>query len=83
MFVNYDQFCGGSSLVSEAMDHYWITHLEKSKLTSDELEKWLGRRTLDKECSVPAEIEMLQTAGFTQVECVYRQQKFAVILAIK
>lgn len=83
VFVNYDQFCGESSLISQAMDHYWISYLEKSKLTSDELDKWRGRRMLDKECSVSSEIEMLKAARFTQVECIYRQQKFAVILAIK
>lgn len=83
VFVNYDQFCAESEQMSKAMDHYWITHLENSKLTEDELDKWRGRRLLDKECSISEEIEILKEAGFAQIECVYRQQKFAVLVAKK
>lgn len=83
VFVNYDQFCADTQSLSKWYDDYWIRILENSNLSTLELERWKERRKLDKECSVNQEITMLQTIGFKNVQCIYSNQKFAVILAIK
>ncbi len=83
VFINYDQFCGKDEKMTEALDKYWYLHLEKSSLSPLEIERWQERRLLDRECSVDAEQSMLKDAGFDFVECVYRMQKFAVIVARK
>lgn len=69
--------------MTEALDKYWYQHLENSSLSPLEIERWQERRVLDKECSVDEEEKMLKNAGFDSVECVYRMQKFAVIVARK
>lgn len=83
VFVNYDQFCGEDAVMTSNLDKYWYHHLMNSSLTSEEIEKWKSRRVLDRECSVKNEIAFLRAAGFESVECVYRMQKFAVIVSRK
>lgn len=83
MFINYDQFCGGSEKINNLYDSYWENQLESSGLSQNDLEHWKERRKLDRECSLEEEIEMLKKSGFKEVKCVYSFIKFSVILAIK
>jgi tRNA (cmo5U34)-methyltransferase len=83
IFVNYDQFCGGSSAVDTWFDTYWISRLEESCLTSKDIEQWKERRKMDREISVEEEVQMLHKCSFAEVKCVYLNQKFAVIVAVK
>ena len=63
-------------------DSYWEKQLENSSLKQEDIRLWKERRKLDKECSVEKEIDMLKVCGF-KVKCVYSNQKFSVILAIR
>ncbi len=83
MFVNYDQFCAGSAEMNNWFDSYWENQLYSSGLTEHDITLWKERRKLDKECSVEDEIVMLEKCGFSEVKCVYSNQKFSVIAAIK
>lgn len=82
-FINHDQFCADSKEMSTCFDEYWISHLEQSSLSDKDLSLWRERQKLDRECSITQEILMLKKAGFTKVDCIYQQQKFAVIVAKK
>lgn len=83
LFVNYDQFCAGSEDMDEWFNSYWENQLENSGLTEQDLELWRERRTLDRECSVEQETEMLHKCNFKIVKCIYSCQKFSVIAAVK
>lgn len=83
IFVNYDQFCGGSPKMNRWFDSYWEKQLENCSLKQEDIRLWKERRKLDKECSVEKEIDMLKVCGFKEVKCVYSNQKFSVILAIR
>ena len=83
LFVNYDQFCAGTPELNCWFDSYWERRLECSGLTDTDLAQWKVRRKLDRECSVEEETAMLCGCGFGNVKCVYANQKFAVIAAIK
>ncbi|MDE6758124.1 MAG: class I SAM-dependent methyltransferase [Clostridia bacterium] len=83
VFVNYDQFCGGSCEMNRFFDKYWEAQLYKSGLSEIDIEMWKERRKLDRECSVEEEVDMLLNCKFSNVKCVYSSQKFAVIMAIK
>lgn len=83
VFVNYDQFSGGTPELNRWFDSYWERYLECSGLTEKDIERWKERRKLDRECSVEEETAMLQECGFETVKCIYANQKFAVIAAIK
>lgn len=83
IFINYDQFCASSEKVDHWFNSYWEKRLENSGLTDNDLKLWHERRLLDRECSVEDEIKFLRESGFTQVQCVYSNQKFSVIAAMK
>lgn len=83
IFVNYDQFCGNTKKITQYFDSYWINNLRKTNLTNIDIEKWEERRKLDIECSVEDELKMIKECNFNDVNCVYLNQKFAVIIAIK
>ncbi|HOO79203.1 MAG TPA: class I SAM-dependent methyltransferase [Lachnospiraceae bacterium] len=83
IFVNYDQFCAGTTKMNQWFDSYWEEQLYHSDLTQNDIELWKERRKLDKECSVEKEIEMLQKCSFSVVKCLYSYHKFSVIMAVK
>lgn len=81
--MNYDRFCAGSPKMDAWFDGFWENELLQSGLTARDIELWRERRLLDRECSVESELEMLRTAGFGEVKCVYACHKFAVIAALR
>lgn len=83
VFVNYDQFCSDSDDINGWFDLYWENQLEHSGLSERDLALWKERRILDRECSVDSETEFLKNSGFENVQCIYQNQKFAVIVAVK
>lgn len=83
VFVNYDQFSGGTPTLNKWFDSYWESQLYNSGLTERDIELWRERRKLDKECSVEKEIDMLRQNSFTEVKCLYSYHKFSVIAAVK
>ena len=85
LFVNYDQFCAEQPQINAWFNAYWENQLRASGLTAMDIELWQERRKLDKECSVEAEVAMLQApaADFREVKCLYSCHKFSVIAAIK
>lgn len=83
VFVNYDQHCAGNNDFNKWFDNYWENYLLDSELSDKDISLWKERRKLDKECSVEEEIEMLKSAGFNKIKCVYSYQKFSVVVAIK
>jgi tRNA (cmo5U34)-methyltransferase len=83
IFVNYDQFCAGTPQMNTWYNSCWEHELLASGLSERDIERWQERKKLDRECSVLEEISMLQEAGFREVNCVFSQQKFAVICAVK
>lgn len=83
VFVNYDQFCGETEEMSRMLDDFWTDGLLRSGLSQLSLERWQERRKLDQECSMLDEHRWLENAGFRTVQCVYSNQKFSVLVAIK
>ena len=83
IFANYDQFCADTPVMNDWFNTYWESQLYSSGLTERDIELWKERRKLDKECSVEAEIQMLNRCGFSEVKCIYSYHKFSVIIAVK
>lgn len=83
LFVNYDQFCANQEEMNKWFNSYWENQLPQSGLTDKDIALWQERRKLDKECSVEDEIEMISKCNFNIAKCVYSNQKFSVIVAIK
>ena len=83
IFVDHDQFCAGEPELDRWYDSYWESQLYSSGLTDHDIELWLERRRLDRECSVEQQTDMLKRCGFRTVKCIYDNRKFAVTMAVK
>ena len=83
ILVNYDMFNVDSNEMTECYNRYWENSVLNSKLSKQEIEHWQKGRVIDKECSVNEEAFMLKKAGFKNVQCIFSNLKFAVILAKK
>lgn len=83
VFVNYDQFCSGGKTLDAWTNKCWESQLEGSGLSEGDLRLWRERRLLDRECTVPQEIQFLREGGFSEAGCVFTSLKFSVIVAVK
>lgn len=83
VFVNYDQFCGGNKTIDTWYTKCWEEFIKNGGLTDNDIDKWRKRQTLDRECSTESQVALLRESGFNSCECVYQNQKFAVIVALK
>ena len=83
VFINYDQFCADTKAMSDMIDNYWVRGLQSSGLSQQELDRWRERQKLDRECSVSQELEWLKEADFSHTHCIYTNQKFSVLMAVK
>lgn len=81
VFVNYDMFNADTSEMTQFYNSYWENSVLNSELPADDIEHWQNGRAIDKECSVTEEVVMLKKAGFKDVQCIFSNLKFAVILA--
>lgn len=82
-FINIDQFNASSEKMNEYYNKVWYNYIKKSGISDNDLNKWLIRKDLDKENTVPETLAILKRVGFSQVECVYKYIKFGVVIAIK
>lgn len=83
IFVNYDQFCAETAMMNDLLNTYWISKLEHSGLSERELSRWRERQKFDRECTVSSELGWLKESGFINVQCIYTNQKFSVLMAVK
>lgn len=83
VFVNYDMFNADTKEMTNQYNRYWENAVLHCDLPVVDIEHWQKGRSIDKECSVTEEIAMLRAAGFKNVNCIYSNLKFCVILAIK
>jgi len=83
VFINLDQFCADSPIINKAWDSWWLNYINSSGISAEAKAKWMERKKLDREVSIPKTISMLHKAGFNHVECVYEFMKFGTIIAIK
>lgn len=83
VFVNYDQFCADDDTINAQYTRYWTDKILASGLSQEAIAKWRERQKLDKECSVEKEVVAIKSSGFEAVQCIYQNQKFAVIVAKK
>jgi len=83
IFINLDQFCADSPIINNAWDEWWLKYINNSGISAEAKAKWMERKKLDREVSIPKTISMLQKAGFNHAECVFQFMKFGTIIAIK
>jgi len=77
-FINLDQFIATSETINDLYNQWWYEHINNSGISMEEKSRWIERKKLDRENTIPETIELLKESGFAKVECIYSFMKFGV-----
>ncbi len=83
IFVNADQAAGCTALMDERYRQEWENAIGRSGLHADAIASAIERRKLDQNATVQQQLEWLADAGFSELDCVYKYNEFAVFYAVK
>jgi tRNA (cmo5U34)-methyltransferase len=84
VFVNVDQIRGETPDLQRLYWEQWLAHVRRSGGTEAEIESSVNRRKkYDKDALLADQLNWFKTAGFTNVDCVYKYYFTGVFLAMK
>lgn len=84
LFVNADQAAGESSWLDMRFREYWDRFVAESTFDRAELNAAMQRRdTLDRNAKLSDQLDWLRESGFSDVDVVYRNRFFVVIVGRK
>jgi tRNA (cmo5U34)-methyltransferase len=83
LFINADQVTGRTMLFDSLYKYQWRETVSASGLDHEALIQAFERTKLDKLASLESQLEMLKNAGFSEVDCIYKNMNFAVFGGFK
>jgi tRNA (cmo5U34)-methyltransferase len=84
VFINVDQIRGETESIRRLYWNRWMKHVRQSGATEEQIQSSISRRTeFDKDALLADQIAWLNEAGFSYVDCVYKNYFLGVFLAIK
>lgn len=83
VFVNADQAMGDTPYIDLCYKQQWEAWIRSDGLSNEAVEAAIDRRKLDINAKLEEQIDWLKEAGFTDVDCVYKYNDFAVFHARK
>lgn len=83
LFINADQVLGRTVGFDSFYRQNWRTTVLCSGLPDEAIQRAFERIKLDDFGTLEAQLRMLETAGFQEVDCVYKNLSFAVLAAGK
>jgi len=83
LFINADQVTGRTMLFESLYKYEWRETVTHSGLDHEALIQAFERTKLDKLAPLELQLQMLEKAGFTEVDCIYKNMSFAVFGGFK
>jgi len=83
LFINADQVLGRTAGFDAFNRQHWTRTVEASGLPEEAIEQAFERIKLDDFGTLETQLQMLETAGFPEVDCVYKNLNFVVLAAVK
>jgi len=83
LFINADQVKGRSQGFDDFYRRSWKESVLESGLEKSAIDKAFERIGLDKFASLESQISMLEDAGFSEADCIYKNMNFAVFAGTK
>ncbi|TVT41795.1 class I SAM-dependent methyltransferase [Hymenobacter setariae] len=83
LFINADQVLGRTAGFDAFNRQHWARTVQASGLPEEAIERAFERIKLDDFGMLEAQLRMLETAGFQEVDCVYKNLNFVVFAAVK
>lgn len=82
-FINADQVLGGTEHLDLLYKGDWKRKVMEGPLSQEELARAYERTKLDKMSTLNDQLNWLEKAGFSDVDCVYKNYSFVVLYARK
>jgi tRNA (cmo5U34)-methyltransferase len=82
-FVNADQAAGTTPFIDRYYMKQWEDAIRQSGLSAKAIEASIERRKIDRNATVHDQLEWLREAGFSDADCIYKHNGFAVFAALK
>jgi tRNA (cmo5U34)-methyltransferase len=83
LFLNADQVLGRTAGFDAFNRQHWARTVRESGLADEAIQRAFERIKLDDFGTLEAQLRMLETAGFPEVDCVYKNLNFVVFAAVK
>ena len=83
LFINADQVLGRSGGFDSFYKETWKESVKESGLEEAAIESAFERMKLDKFAPLESQLDMLAEAGFNEIDCIYKNQNFAVFAGVK
>ena len=83
MFINADQVTGRSDWFDDYYKSHWRETISTSGLDPTAVDNALERVKLDRFAKLEPQLQMLEQIGFSQVDCIYKHNNFAVFAGLK
>lgn len=78
IFANADQVAGPTAVLEAAYDRAWLAAAERAGATADEIAGARLRMKEDRPATLAAQLDWLANAGFRDVDCWFKDGRFAV-----
>ncbi|RCW51790.1 class I SAM-dependent methyltransferase [Paenibacillus prosopidis] len=82
-FINVDQAAGTTPFIDNYYMTQWENAIRQSGLAAEAIEASIVRRKIDHNATVHDQLEWLKEAGFSDADCIYKHNGFAVFAALK
>jgi tRNA (cmo5U34)-methyltransferase len=79
VFINAEQVAGPTSALDELYKKLWLQQVREAGATPDQIADSLYRQQDDRCASVEDQLDWLREAGFTDVDCWFKDNRFAVL----
>jgi tRNA (cmo5U34)-methyltransferase len=83
IFINADQVQGRSPWFDDFYKLNWKATVTQSGLEQDAIDRAFERIKLDKFGKLETQLLMLEQAGFSETDCIYKSNNFAVLAGLK
>ncbi len=84
LFLNIDQVWGPTQYWQDLYWNQWLKRVRGSSATEEQINASIQRRTeFDREAPLISQLQWLAQAGFSQVDCVYKNAFIGVFCAVK
>ncbi len=83
-FINVDQIKGPTPELQQLYGDIWLERVRRSGATEEQIRGGMERRAAyDREATLADQLRWLQEAGFTDVDCIYKNYLMGLFLAAK
>jgi tRNA (cmo5U34)-methyltransferase len=79
VFVNAEQVAGPTPVLDELYKKLWLEQVREAGATPDQIADSLYRQQDDRCASVEDQLDWLREAGFSDVDCWFKDNRFAVL----